>query len=425
MRVFAILYTLVAFAAAFDGSGASNSGEIGSDDNTKFGDLVAWVRRNGGRVDDRLGLKNHQHGEVSIRGGVALLPLDEGSELLFLPWKLVLGTTGENSTVSEDKCSVLQYYASEVEAGPGSFWYPYLALDDSLSSIGRVPSLWNDSVISELQGLPPFLESTSGLTGWFSSNCVDGVPFSSLPRSNRQALLAAITRAAGMRFLPIYDLLNHHNGMLNTQSKADVKGVTITITRNVTEGQELFMSYRGGKDSTASDTFRRYGFVESWPQHWKLIDDKDGSDASGGMQFLLLPDKVVTIFPTDSILSQIGAPGLQLSDFLASTHNHNQMISVERLIGFSRFGQDLMSSLATTTKEDNVILRNLRLNLSQQNLNSIKSEQLRDLMSAVDYRMQFKESIQMAIDAAEKVLTLIIGHGVKCIQNVEGAGDNK
>jgi hypothetical protein len=48
----------------------------------------------------------------------------------------------------------------------------------------------------------------------------------------------------------------------------------------------------------------------------------------------------------------------------------------------------------------------LRHELSQQSLNSIKSEQLSDLMSAVDYRMQFKESIQIAIDMAEKVLTL-------------------
>ncbi len=109
MNMEVILYTLVAFAAAIDGSGASNSREIESDENAKFGDLVSWVRRNGGRVDGRLGLTNHQHGGISVRGGVALLPLEEGSELLFLPWKLVLGTIGENSTNPEDKCEVLQY----------------------------------------------------------------------------------------------------------------------------------------------------------------------------------------------------------------------------------------------------------------------------------------------------------------------------
>jgi len=194
--------------------------------------------------------------------------------------------------------------------------------------------------------------------------------------------------------------------MLNTESHACAKGVTITIARDVAKGQEVFMSYRGGKDSTVSDLFRRYGFVESWPQYWTWADDKGGLDASSGIQFLRLPHGVVTIFPPDSMLSEIGLPGLFLNDFLATTQNHNQMISVERLIGFMQVGQDLMSSLATTAKEDTVILLNLRHELSQQSLNSIKSEQLRDLMSAVDYRMQFKESIQIAINMAEKVLTL-------------------
>ena len=38
--------------------------EGGSDTtNNKFGNLVAWfLRQNGGRVDDRLGLINHNHG---------------------------------------------------------------------------------------------------------------------------------------------------------------------------------------------------------------------------------------------------------------------------------------------------------------------------------------------------------------------------
>jgi hypothetical protein len=97
----------VAFVAAINGSNGSNSRLIESDDNTKFRDLVAWVRRNGGRVDDRLGLTKLYHGVIYVRGGIALLSMEEGSELLFLPWTLVLNTTGENSTVSDDKCEVL------------------------------------------------------------------------------------------------------------------------------------------------------------------------------------------------------------------------------------------------------------------------------------------------------------------------------
>mmetsp|Transcript_16534 Transcript_16534/g.22179 ORF Transcript_16534/g.22179 Transcript_16534/m.22179 type:complete len:121 (+) Transcript_16534:1949-2311(+) len=102
-----------------------------------------------------------------------------------------------------------------------------------------------------------------------------------------------------MRFLPIYDLLNHHNGLLNTQSHADVKGDTITITKDIAEGEEIFMSYRGGKDDTVSEVFRRYGFVESLPQYWSWTDDQGDKDVgiASTRQFLLLPDKVVVIYP--------------------------------------------------------------------------------------------------------------------------------
>jgi len=168
---------------------------------TLFGNLVAWVRQSGGRVNDRLGLTNHQHGDRLIRGGVALQPIEVGSELLFIPWKTVFATVGDTATVPDNVCEVLQNYASEVKAGSDSFWYPYLSLDDSLSTVGRVPSLWSELAISELQGLPPFA-STAGLTDWFSSNCAERLSFLNLPSSSRQALLAAITRAAGMMFFP-------------------------------------------------------------------------------------------------------------------------------------------------------------------------------------------------------------------------------
>ena len=385
----------------------SNNSNI-DDDTHKFEKLVAWVRHNGGRVDDRLSLANHRHGNRVIRGGVALQPIEAGTELLFIPWKIVLGTiVGDTATVPKNLCEVFQNYASEVEKGTDSFWFPYLSLDDSLSTVGRVPSLWNELAISELQGLPPY-GRTAGLTDWFSLNCAEGVTFSNLPESTRQSLLAAITRAAGMRFLPIYDLFNHHNGLLNTKSHANEKGTTITITKNIAEGAEIFLSYRGGTDNTVSEVYRRYGFVEPWPQYWSWTDrgDKDGSTVST-IQFLLLPNNVVIIYPPDRILSQIGESVLHLEDFLASAEEHNQRLSTEELVRFRRTGQALLSSL-TTTEEDIAILYKMEQHLSRQVKeagNTIETEQLSDQISAVDYRIHFKAAIQVAIRAAGNVLT--------------------
>ncbi len=111
------LFLLTAFAIN-RARGASSEEE--SVIEKKFKKLVSWIVGNGGRVDDRLGLTNHQHGNRFIRGGVALENMEAGSELLFLPWKLVLDTVGDTADVPENSCDALRYYAGEVEAGYAS-----------------------------------------------------------------------------------------------------------------------------------------------------------------------------------------------------------------------------------------------------------------------------------------------------------------
>ena len=312
---------------------------------------------------------------------------------------------------------MLQSYASEVDAGRASFWYPYLALDTSLSS--RVPSVWSDLAIAELQGLPPY-GRTAGLTDWYSSNCANDVPFSDLPSSSRQALLAAVTRAAGLRFLPVYDLLNHHNGMLNTECLAVQEGVTLTTTTDIHKGDEIFNSYGGGQVNTVAEMFRKYGFVDEWPQHhsWEQRDeegDVDDDDGGGGMNtmtmhFLVLPGQNnVAIYPPPSMLSQIGDNTLDIDDLLVETEKHNQGLSTQQLIHFSKVLADLIATLITTVDEDTVILQqmndNLRMMILSQDISG-EIEQLMDIVSAISYRIQFKQSIRMAFDATTQVLSL-------------------
>ena len=411
--LFVVAYFFVAAIGASADAAYTDDGST-----SKFDNLVAWLRHNGGRVDNRLGLTNHKHGDRFVRGGVALQHIHAGTELLFLPWKIVFGTINNTAEVPENKCEVLQSYAAEVDAGHASFWYPYLALDDSLTS--RVPSLWGELAIAELQGLPPYdVGSTGGggLTDWYSSNCADDVSFVNLPSSSRQALLAAITRAAGLRFLPVYDLLNHHNGMVNVQSFADRKGDTITTTVDIQKGEEIFISYRGGQENTVDEMFRRYGFVEEWPQYYswedQREDDESDGDGDGGttntIKFLILPGDIVAIYPPPSMLSQIGLNTLNIDDLLAQTEKHNQGLSAQQLIYFSKVGVDLMSMLNTTVEEDTMILQKMNDNLMimmSQDLPAREIEELMDIISAICYRIQFKQSIRMALDATSQVLAL-------------------
>ena len=297
-------------ASAFGVVNDAAVGEATSSQNNArgdFDDLVQWMRNNGGRVDQRFGVGPFSYDDEggSYRGGLALEDIAAGTEILFCPWTLVLGTEeGNTANVPSDHCAILRKYAQEVAAGEGSFWYPYLSMDDSLGT--RIPLVWGESATKELQGLPPSSSNEIDrqqptLKDWFCENCAGGKSFESLDKPTQQSLMAVITRAAGMRFMPIFDMLNHHNGLMNVMSSATVDGNSLTTTRDIATGEEIFLSYRGGRE-LSSDMLRRYGFIEHWPQQWAWVDLVTSKEE----RFLLMPNGSVAIDPPDSITSRIG-----------------------------------------------------------------------------------------------------------------------
>lgn len=415
-----------------------------------FVKLVDWVRSNGGRVDSRLGLGIIHDGDnnnnddndtaaaavdavVVARGGIALDDIAAGTELLFCPWKLVLGTEGDTSKVSGDHCQVLKTYADEVRAGKDSFWYPYLMMDESLNT--RIPSLWSDSALQELQGLPPYAKTQSGpsLTSWYAETCAPSgkSSFDQLDHACRQSLLAAITRSAGMRFLPIFDLLNHHNGKLNTRSMATLEGNQIFALVDIPKGSEIFLSYRGQRE-TSSDIFLKYGFIESWPQQWAWFDDDEPGTHSKEQRFLLLPNGSVAIYPPESMTLPIGSstPPLPLADLQSNAERHNMQLDLSELIQFQDSCQRLLTSLPTTSDADESILLELEQVLIEAAADAVKAASkemtvadvghdnnnnsnhhgiiavvtLQDRICAVRYRIHVKKAIQTALDVANHIL---------------------
>lgn len=375
------------------------------DNATQYDTLVKWVKDNGGHVDERLGMGFPNGG--SIRGVVALQDIEADTELLFLPWKIVIGTEGSTSkSLAGGHCDVLNLYAQQVRAGEDSFWYPYLALDGSLSS--RIPTVWHNSAIDELQGLPPFKKTKqTTLVDWFVETCADGKPFADLDVADRQSLHAAITRGASMRFLPLYDLINHDNGEMNIHFLGDELGVRISAAVHIPAGSEILISYRGGT-ATVSDVFERYGFVEPYPQQWAWIDEETSTER----RFLLLPNDVAIIGPLpEKMTSIIGTAVQPLSDIEAQAESHNMKLSLQMLNQFADSARRLLLSLPTTADEDAAILVDLEQQLSllsnyDEKNGDAATQLLEDIVSAVTYRKCFKEAIKTAIQVANCTLVL-------------------
>ena len=119
-------------------SGVAASTSTSPPDDEGFATLVVWMKLHGGRGDSRIDVAKNANG---IRGVVALSAIEEGTELLFCPWELVIGSTGMQDQMQKGDrmCSVVKQrhsYLDHIE-------------------LPRLTATWEASALAELQGLPP------------------------------------------------------------------------------------------------------------------------------------------------------------------------------------------------------------------------------------------------------------------------------
>jgi hypothetical protein len=401
--IFIQVLALITFVSA-----ASTADSGGIEKNVGFSNLVTWVKKNGGRVDERLGLE--KLGEDGIRGAVALSDIEEGVELMHCPWELVIGSTSLSDQMKTeiDMCGVIGAIEKELRLGDSSSWNAYLDLDDSMVN-SRLPTLWGDVALNELQNLIP--DATRHIQ-WFAGTCTNGggSPSDDLDDETKQALFSFITRASAVGMVPIYDLLNHHNGQRNAKLLLTEEGVQLTAVGPIASGGEIFLSY-GIK--LASTMYRDYGFVESWPQIWTF----PGASSSENHAFALFPDGFVAINPTETFLrtNWSSTPHLPLEQLQTNALEHMQQLSPDALRYFQTAAHALLERLPTSLEEDAAILE-LKTKAYQEDVienprttgdQDGESESINnsnDVISAIQYRMTFKKAVHRAIDASEDVL---------------------
>ena len=361
-----------------------------SDNGSGFSKLVAWMRKHGGRVDERLSVEQLD----GVRGAVALDDIEQGAELLQVPWKLVIGSEGLQHQMT-DMCQVVRAIETELRLGETSLWYEYLALDDSIIN-SRLPTLWDESVLKELQGLPPQEDATRHVR-WFLEDCKGQLD----DQVTQQALLCFITRASAVGMVPIYDLLNHHNGERNAKLQLTEMGVELVAFEPIPAGEQIFLSY-GIK--SASTMYRDYGFVEPWPQIWTWTD----SSSSDRHTFALFPDGAAAIYPDQKFLSENWRTHTPLQQMQERAANYTRELPTDALMQFQTAAKVLLESRPTSIEEDMLILEGMKKSLSQlllvatrnSNENEAKTTNMKDSISAVEYRISFKEAILKALDVS-------------------------
>ena len=408
-----VLCCILSSAPSVFVAAATNDDNDNDDDDAGFGQLVVWMTQQGGRVHPNIQV-GVRHG---IRGIVSKQTLQEGDEVLYCPWKLVLGSTSleDKMTKHSDRmCHVVHDMAREIKLGVDSLWFPYLTHIE----LPRLPAIWEDSALEELQGLGPTQDATRHLQ-WFQQACASsstetgggGSDVSSLDPSIMRSLVSFISRASEVGMIPIYDLLNHHNGKRNAKLTIEQDGVHLNVVGgDIPKGEQLYLSY-GVK--SAATMFRDYGFVEEWPVIYNFLDATSGDNFA----FVVLAEDSdnansnatqVAINPTSQFLEGLWRSNMPLSDYQATARQHMESLSREEWLRFARAAQRRLEAFPTTWHQDTNILADKTKQLNETLATNIDDDiirsNLQDILGAIQYRRAFKQALEKAATSCEAML---------------------
>ncbi|KAL7465983.1 hypothetical protein ACHAXS_006295, partial [Conticribra weissflogii] len=283
-----------------------------------------------------------------------------------------------------DQCNQIAKIVEELNKGEASEWHEYFSFDDSLGS--RIPLQWDDRAhpggltgraLMELQGLPPSGETHRHID-WFKANCLDDRE-GGVSEVEWRALLIATTRSSDRGLIPMYDLMNHHNGLINTRLSVDDIGFVVTASTDIAANEQIYSTYARSGWVSSVDLFNTYGFVEDYPQIWRWTDEnlerltsederhahrRHGSvmgrvfePNSNHYEVLVLSPTLSALSPTKELVAPLGNWNLSLDEWTELIAKHHITLRASYAYAMRESALVLLESLPTTIEEDKKILQ--------------------------------------------------------------------
>ena len=264
---------------------------------------VDWVRSMGGFVNSKLDIRRANPNDPTSPYGVYATQEIAAHELLLsIPRDCLI------TNPNDDTCESVDILAHELYLGDHSRFEPYVTYLLETQPYAQVPALWSQPAKRLLlrivlegnmedlddDDLDDWMEEEDlrvdlpprHLTdpGWIGCTKFDDA---STPLLHRHAAMLSHQRGWDEVMIPVFDLMNHHNGrqFLNTQESHSIhdtsQDVEVETTRVIAAGEELYTTYDGCTDCGrrtftygTAELFRDYGFVEAMPQKWLFPQHK-------------------------------------------------------------------------------------------------------------------------------------------------------
>jgi len=227
---------------------------------------------------------------TSPLGVFARQDLAVGERALEIPHTVYMSLTknvekeysGENDEwFWNNMCNLSKKVAKENKKGKRSRFPPYVAYLKSQGR-GQIPATWSKLGKEKLRAVvTPGSDVVDWMDLYFHGTACDPSILKNDP-DGTSALALVIQRGFDNSLIPIWDMVNHHNGRINTENDSIFQGdkLNVRISKNVNAGSEIFASYdmctdcRDVQDYWGTpEILRDFGFVEDYPQRWVYGDD--------------------------------------------------------------------------------------------------------------------------------------------------------
>jgi hypothetical protein len=347
-----------------------------------------------------------------LRGLIATAPIPAETILIHTPASLIL-----SSGNLDDKCKLIDIIKNEMELEAQSKWHTYFGFDDNSGS--HLPMNWHQEehaiLLDEFQGLPP-TGDTHNHINWYQRECVQNEQLTDL---DWRALGMYLTRAADIGMVPMYDLMNFHNGNINTrmQRDADDTGLVVVSSTDISAGTPIYNSCSRGGWKSSDHVFNDYGYVEDYPQLWRWTDDEwhnlpheewDNAYANNAdfepnvpaYEVLVVSPTLAAISPSKQLVGMIGHGHRSLEEWQREIDAHHANLRAPRARAIRAVAK-VLEMLPTTIEQDEVLLANMMEEKRAAGSADFDVGK-ENLMKVIDYRLSFKKALKLTIDVIDR-----------------------
>lgn len=241
--------------------------------------IVDWVRAEGGYFSSKLEI-----GRASPVGVFASQDIQAQEQLFIIPHScfIALWDTAapvdandeEDEAYNENLCHLAQKLAEELELGKDSVYAPYVDYVKNQKQ-GQIPATWSDEGKQVLRQI--LADESRDVVDWiemYQKGC----------NVDKHMLALTSSRGYDTAFIPIWDLVNHHNGKgrnVVNDPIYDHDALKVRASKDIQKGEEVFTSYNDAVDFRMWKSFctveilKDLGFVEPYPTRWIFEDEAE------------------------------------------------------------------------------------------------------------------------------------------------------